>query len=280
MEIRTLKGVSEKEITRVFNESFSDYFIPLQFTEEQLSSKLKADKTDLSLSVGSFVNGNLIAFILHGFDSINNENVVYNGGTGVVPKHRGLGLTKQMYQFILPILKGKGVNKLILEVIDENVQAIKSYEKSGFNITRHLACYNGEATISDINDCIEVSKLDHYDWKQLESFWDILPTWQNSTRVVNELKSTNISLGAYVNKQLVGYVIYNPTNNRIQQIAVKKDQRKKGVASTLVSELKKSYGNTFYAINVDKSHTVANQYFNTIGLKNILEQYEMELILS
>jgi hypothetical protein len=52
MEIKTLKGTSTKEILKVFNDSFVDYFIPFKLTEAQLVSKMLADKTDLSLSVG------------------------------------------------------------------------------------------------------------------------------------------------------------------------------------------------------------------------------------
>jgi len=90
MEIKTLENIDKKDILHVFNKSFSDYFIPFKLTEEQLNSKMLADKTNLNLSVGVFENKNLIAFILHGFDKINNEKVIYNGGTGVIPKKEAL----------------------------------------------------------------------------------------------------------------------------------------------------------------------------------------------
>ena len=109
MEIKSLTGTNCKDILNVFNNSFSDYFVPFKLTEEQLVSKMISDKTDLELSVGVFENQKLIAFILHGFDITNNQNVVYNGGTGVIPEKRGLGLTKQMYAFNLPVLEKKGI---------------------------------------------------------------------------------------------------------------------------------------------------------------------------
>lgn len=279
MEIKTLEGIDKKEIVKVFNDSFSDYFIPFKLTVEQLTSKMLADKTDLSLSVGVFENGKLIAFILHGFDTINNQEVVYNGGTGVIPEKRGFGLTKQMYLFILPILVEKGVNKLMLEVIIENIQAIKSYEKSGFKANRELLCYKGEVGVSNTKNDLEIKELQSYNWELMESFWDIHPTWQNSKSVINELKYDNISLGAYFENQLVGYVIYNPTNKRIQQIAVSKDFRQKRIASTLFSELINKFGNTFSIINVDKSSKSVNAFLNSIGFQINLEQLEMELQL-
>jgi len=279
MKIKVLRGISKKDILTVFNESFSDYFIPFQLTEEQLDSKMFADKVNLNLSVGVFENGNLIAFILHGFDKINSEKIIYNGGTGVIPKKRGLGLTKQMYHFILPVLKEKGINKLFLEVITENMQAIKSYEKSGYKIERELLCYEGEISISNINNNLEINKLQDYNWNLMQSFWDISPTWQNSNNVVNKLRNTNFSLGAYINNQLVGYIIYNPNNKRLQQIAINKNFRQRKIASTLMWKLIEEYGNTFSIINVDKSSKPLNTFLQKIGLEKNLEQLEMKLQL-
>ncbi len=280
MEIKTLENVNNADILKVFNRSFSDYFIPFKLTKEQLVSKMLADKTDLTLSVGVFKEGKLIAFILHGFDIINGQKVIYNGGTGVIPEERGLGLTKQMYQFILPYINERGIHKLILEVINENIQAIKSYKKSGFKIKRELVCYNGIAKTAYLNKSIEIKNLQNYQWSLMETFWDVLPTWQNSNNVLDELKQNNCSLGAYNENRLIGYVIYNPTNKRIQQIAIHKDFRKKGIASTLLFELIKKYGNSLSIINVDKKSIEANNFLKKIGLEKSLEQIEMELILN
>jgi ribosomal protein S18 acetylase RimI-like enzyme len=280
MEIKTLEGISEKEIVNIFNDSFSDYFISFKLTEEQLTSKMLADKTDLNLSVGVFEKGKLIAFILHGFDIINNKKILYNGGTGVIPQKRGFGLTNQMYLFIMPLLVERGINKIVLEVIIKNIQAIKSYEKSGFKAKRKLLCFKGEIKLSNINDNLVINELENYNWKLMESFWDTSPTWQNSKNVVNTLKINNVSLGAYIENQLVGYVIYNPTNKRVQQIAVSKDFRKKRIASTLIFELKEKFGNTLSIINAPKREKVIKEFFNKIGLENNLEQLEMELELN
>ncbi|MDH7445965.1 GNAT family N-acetyltransferase [Aquimarina sp. 2201CG14-23] len=277
MNIRSLKGVDDEDILNVFNESFSDYFIPFKLSKEQLISKMKADKTDLELSVGVFEDQRLIAFILHGFDTINDQKIAYNGGTGVIPQKRGSGLTKQMYLYNLPVLQKKGIDKIILEVITQNIQAIKSYEKIGFKTTRELACFKGNFKSIKSNKFIDIRGLKTYPWERMESFWDINTTWQNSKNVMNNLKTDNDSYGAYVENELVGYVILNPKTNRIQQIAVHKDFRKKGIASKLITELAKKYGNAFSIINVDKKAENMTSFFNSIGFENYLEQLEMEL---
>ena len=201
------------------------------------------------------------------------------GGTGVVPEKRGTGLTQKMYRFILPHLIEIGVDRIILEVITKNVQAIKSYRKSGFKTKRELVCYAGSAIISKINRHIEIKNLQSYSWSLMEGFWDFSPTWQNSNSVLNALKNSNYSLGAFIKKRLVGYIIYNPTNKRIQQLAIHKDFRKIGIASTLVAGLMEKYENSFAAINVDKKSTEVNEFFRKLSLESTLEQLEMELLL-
>ena len=280
MEIKSLRETNCKDILKVFNESFSDYFVPFKLTEEQLASKMIADKTDLELSVGVFENQKLIAFILHGFDITNNQNVVYNGGTGVIPEKRGLGLTKQMYIFNLPVLEKKGIDKIILEVISNNIQAIKSYKKSGFKTTRELACFKGNFQTTKSNKEVEIKELKNYKWNLMESFWDINTTWQNSKNVMSKMRGDNDSLGAYIKNQLVGYIICTPKSKRIQQLAVHKDFRKVGIASKLIAHLAKKYGSTFSVINVDKKAKNIIDFFNSVGFEKYIEQLEMELILN
>ncbi|MFD1314897.1 GNAT family N-acetyltransferase [Namhaeicola litoreus] len=280
MEIKSLEKVNSKDILNVFNASFSDYFVPFKLTEEQLMSKMRADKIDLTLSVGVFENQRLIAFILHGFDIIDNQKVAYNGGTGVIPEKRGSGLTKKMYEACLPILEQKGIDIIFLEVITQNIQAIRSYEKIGFKTTRTLGCFKGNFKPIKSYQIADIKEQDLYEWNLMESFWDINPTWQNSKNVLNRSKLENDSFGAYIDNQLVAYVIYNSKSRRIQQIAVHKEYRKRGIGTKLISELAKKHGNWFSIINVDKKAKNVTNFFNLSGFENYIDQIEMELKLS
>ncbi|MBQ4915476.1 GNAT family N-acetyltransferase [Maribacter sp. MMG018] len=280
MNFKSLESVNSKDILDVFNKSFADYFVPFKLTEDQLVSKMTSDKINFDLSVGVFENEKLIAFVLHGFDTINNQKVVYNGGTGVVSQNRGQGITKKMYDYVLPILKEKGIDKIVLEVISKNTPAIKSYEKVGFKITRELACFKGVFTSKSSNTIVETTELQNYDWDLMESFWDIHTTWQNSKNVLNDLKKDNDARAAYINGQLIGYAVYNPKSKKIQQIAIHKSFRKKGIATKLMSDLAEQYGSSFSVINVDKKSNHLTGFFKSLGFECYIEQLEMELDLS
>jgi len=277
MEIKTLEGTNDELILEAFNNAFSDYFIPFHLTLNQLQSKMKADNVLLDVSVGVFEDDQLIAFVLHGIETANNQKHIYNGGTGVIPSKRGGGLTKKMHEFILPKLQEQQVDLLKLEVITTNVPAIKSYEKVGYQLERELTCYKGTVPSREATNTITIKEMAQYDWPLMESFWDFPPTWQNSKRTVDQLMPLNKSIGAYLEGHLVGYVIYNVAGKRIQQIAVHPHFRRKKIATTLVISLTSEFGNELSIINIDKSSVPINAFLPAIGLENNLNQFEMKM---
>ncbi|HEX6914808.1 MAG TPA: GNAT family N-acetyltransferase [Chitinophagaceae bacterium] len=278
MEIRTLTQCKPEAILQAFNASFTGYFVPLQLTADQLSAKLSSDKVDLRQSAGAFVNGELAGFILHGFDVMEGRKIIYNAGTGVIPAYRHQGLVKKMYDYVTPSFRSNGIDSVLLEVITRNIPAIRSYERSGFENLRKLTCYKGEVQAIAKNDCT-IKELDGYDWKQLKSFWDFTPTWQHSMNVVEDLKNTNRSLGAFIADKLVGYIVYNPVTKRVAQFGVDRRFRRKGIGSTLFSSISEA-GQVVSVINVEETALETNAFLQKIGLVNFIDQYEMRLELN
>lgn len=140
VEIKTLSKISSPELLDCFNLAFSDYLIPMKLTLEQLETKLKTENINREVSVGAFKEKKLVGFVLHGDRNFGKIRRAYNGGTGVIPAERGHGLTKRMYDFILPILESNAFEEVVLEVISNNIPAIKSYQKIGFKPIRNLSC--------------------------------------------------------------------------------------------------------------------------------------------
>lgn len=105
MEIITLENSRIDSIVDIFNQSFSDYLVRLQLNLEQLEFKIFAENVKLDLSVGVFLSGKLIGFMLHALKDVDGKLVAYNAATGVVPNYRGKGLVGKMYDFLLPKLK-------------------------------------------------------------------------------------------------------------------------------------------------------------------------------
>lgn len=278
--IQTLEHSTIEELLSVFNLSFSDYIIPFHLTKEQLEHKIKSDRINLDLSVGAFVNNKLVGFILHSLDIRDNHKIVYNAGTGVVPSQRGKKLTIQLYNFILPIFQNLKIDRILLEVITENKAAIKTYQNLGFVIARKLNCFKGTLDNKAITNRYRIKRNGTYDWSKFQSFWDFKPSWQNDIPTLEKLKETNVLIEIYDAEVLLGYVVFNPNTNRIQQFAVHKSFRNKGVGTSLFNEIKKNSSTEIAVINCDDSSVTNTKFLEKQGLQNYIGQYEMKLVLN
>lgn len=278
MEFKTLANITIDELLSVFNHSFSDYVIPFHLTKEVLISKIAAEKLDMNLSAGAFDDGKLVGFILQSEKVENGEKIIYNGGTGVVPESRGKGLVRKMYDFIIPVLKERNANTLLLEVIEGNQPAIRAYENLGFAIVRRLLCFNGSIQQGKENAEVSIRDLKDFQWDLLCSFWDIEPSWQGSVFVLEPMPENYMTLGAYDGEKLVGYIIYGPAAKKIYQFAVDKNYRNSGIGTKLFNAVKeKNGGQTIALNNVDDSSENTSQFLSEkVGLNNWLSQFEMK----
>ncbi|UKB83420.1 GNAT family N-acetyltransferase [Chryseobacterium sp. MEBOG06] len=278
MEFKTLANTSIDEILSVFNHSFSDYIVPFYLTKEVLISKIAAEKLDRNISVGAFEEGRLISFILQAEKIENGEKTIYNGGTGVVPESRGKGLVRKMYDFIIPLLKERSADLLLLEVIEGNQAAIRAYENLGFTMVRKLNCFNGNINSGKGNTTVTIKELTALQWDKFMPFWDIEPSWQGSVFILEDMLKDCLILGAFRDEILIGYIIYNPFSRKIYQIAVDKNHRNQGIGTRLFDGIKEiSEGQTIAFNNVhDTSENTYTFLEKTIGLNNWLSQFEMK----
>lgn len=277
MKFKTLANIGMDELLSVFNLSFSDYIVPFHLTKEALTFKISSEKIDLNISVGAFENGILMGFILQAEKMENGRKVIYNGGTGIVPEGRGKGLVRKMYDFIIPVLKERGAETLILEVIEGNQPAIRAYENLGFSVVRKLLCFNGNMNSIKGRSDIAIKELSAFQWETFLSFWDIEPSWQGAVFVLEGMKEHCVILGAFKDEVMVGYAVHNPTVKKILQVAVHKDHRREGVGTRLFDAIGQNNGRLVSVNNVDEVSEGAHQFLGEkMGLKNWISQFEMK----
>ena len=279
MKIRTLENISEADLLNAFNTAFSDYSIPFRLDIGQLRSKIKTENINFEYSVGAFNGDKLVGFILHGVKGVNHALSCYNAGTGVIPTERGNGLTLKMYEYILPKLKSKNVINVTLEVISDNVAAIKSYKNVGFDTVRLLNCFRGGISENVIDSKIEVALIKNPDLDLLSLMGESQPTWQNSTRAIENMSNEIIVIGAYKENDLVGYAAVNIERHRILQIGIKKEMTRQKTGSILLDYIRNNISKQVSIINVDAASESTTMLLELSGLTNFLQQYEMNLIL-
>jgi ribosomal protein S18 acetylase RimI-like enzyme len=282
MEFRSLELATNDELLEVFNLAFSDYVVPLQLSMDQLRSKFHNDNVVLAYSVGAFNENKLVGFVLHGIDTLENIKYAYNAGTGVVPAFRGHNLTQKMYKHLLPKLKTFGVEKIVLEVIQQNITAHSIYERIGFKTIRSVNCYKKskyyEKYASDfvilerynILDSFHISTHYHEHSKLLAK-----ATWQNSKASISRQKNDLIQYLAHEENNVIGSLLLNKKEGKVMEIFVEPAFRRQKVATNLIyaaSQVK----TTLKVINIDASAEDLKHFFHTAGFELFVNQYEME----
>ncbi|MBC8988149.1 GNAT family N-acetyltransferase [Pedobacter sp. N36a] len=276
MEIKNLENIDLEKLVAVINLSFSDYIVPLQLNLEILKAKIKAEDIKLELSLGVFDGDEMVGCMLHGLRDTEEGLTVYNGATGVIPDQRGKGLVRKMYEYLLPELKKLEVRKMVLEVITGNHPAIKAYEKMGYTVRRTLDCYKGKLEVKKNQQVSTLKEIDLVDWPQLVSFWDTKPSWQNEIQSLENTKENCRFVGAYQKDLLVGYAVFNPTSRKVNQLAVAKDYRNKGIGTELCSYINEAVGQQeVYVFNVDHNAASILAFLKAQGLREHLSQFEM-----
>jgi ribosomal protein S18 acetylase RimI-like enzyme len=280
LKIKTLEETTFEEITAAFNAAFSDYFFTIKFSRKQLEEKLSTEGGRFDLSVGVFEDGKLVAFILHFIDVKNGEKYIYNGGTGVIPAYRGNKLTSKMYDFITPILNSINIDKMSLEVLTQNIPAIRIYQQQGFKIQREVCCFSGQLNQRNANKLVEkfnIVTLKTVNWNLLQTFWDYEPTWQNSIMTINKLQEQVSFIGIQKDNDILGYLIYNPKLKRVHQMAIAKTHRNLGLGNGLLNHIYQLEKEKISFLNIDSRMESFKYLLEKRGFVNYTNQYEMEL---
>jgi ribosomal protein S18 acetylase RimI-like enzyme len=262
-----------------FIEAFSDYVIPFVLTEAQFRNHIILNAVDLDRTVGCEEGERLIGFSLNGFGLWNGTLTAYDAGTGVIPSHRRLGISREMFEMMLPLFTESRIEQFLLEVVTTNSGAIALYENLGFRTIRELALLQCDQRITGgvrRPGHVEVRDIGEPDWNELRSFWDAEPSWQNSIDAVERSRISKRILGAYFEGKCVGYIVFSSTFGRVAQLAVDRDHRHRGVGTALVLAMQDAMADGFsmQVINIDKA-AAAIEFFTNLGFYERLSQYEM-----
>ena len=260
MVVRHLGDTDFKTIMECFLSAFENYFVKMPTDHNFYKERWKAAGVNFNLSYGMFDNDQLVGFIINAIDQRQGELIAYNSGTGVVPDYRGKRIVKAIYDYAIPDLT-------------ENVKALKSYEGIGFEICKKYKCYGG---------MISVETQNNYTLKEVSfeaNNWDALPnqnlySWDNQSKSLE--KGNYKYVYVIVDNQVHSFFAINTNNGYVAQLEV--------LNSTL-----SSWNILFSAIQSIQKEVKINNIDDRLidkikavefaGLKNTVNQYEMELSL-
>jgi len=274
MVIKTLDHTSFDNIITCFFKAFENYFVPIPNNKELFKSRWENAGVNFRYSYGMFHEDQLVAFIIHAIDHRNGHLTAFNSGTGVLPEYRGQRIVQKIYAQAIPQLKEIGVTKCALEVITQNIKAIKAYERTGFRIHKTFHCYNGSiapiTTHSNLNiERTEVSKID----------WTSLPhqhmySWDHQKETLE--KSDFTLFKVYFQDKWESYFIMDTARGYVAQLDI-------------VAPSNNVWNRLFQGIheisdhikinNVDSEFKEKIEALEKINLPRVVDQYEMELYI-
>jgi ribosomal protein S18 acetylase RimI-like enzyme len=276
---RFLSEDAFNDLYKVFTEAFSDYVFPFALTETQFRNHLNLNAVDLARSVGYVENNELIGFSLNGFGEWEGKPTVYDAGTGVVPSERRRGVSRGMFEMMIPNFRAAGFKQYLLEVVTSNAGARRLYDDLGFEKTRELALlqYDGSPKPLAPTHGAEIREIDEPDWALFQSFWDGKPSWQNTIEAVVRSAKLKRILGAFVEGRCVGYLAFSKDFGRVAQLAVDQEHRHRGIATSLIDRMHTETvtGYSVQVVNIDKALKNAIGFFRARGFYERLSQYEM-----
>lgn len=273
------------QIYEAFLEAFSDYIVDMSYMNEKsfLNRSIK-NGIDFSSSVGVFENEKMVGYTLIGIDRFKNYRSAFDIGTGIIKDYRGRGIAREMFNFALPKLKEKGVEKFVLEVIQENEAAVKAYKKSGFEITREFDCFQLEFKKFKFREISKnkliIQSIGKDNINEFKRFLDWEPSWENSFASIMRIPDEILLFEAVYKEESSGFLAYYPALNWIMSIAVKKEERMKGIGYNLINYLVKQIRNKIdflNLINVESSDKAMIKFLKNSGFELYGKQYEMEL---
>jgi ribosomal protein S18 acetylase RimI-like enzyme len=282
--IRTFQPGDVPAMHRAFTQAFSDYKVTVKLSIDQFIKKfIEKLQLNFDMSAGAFDGDLLVGFIFANIGMYDNLLTAYNGGTGVIPSRRGMGLTSKIYDFLLPKYRQSKIQQALLEVLTINPAAIHVYGKLGFQEYRHFKCYRLESgTIKNqpltCNTIIKKSAI--LDLQVFHDFKTLRPSYLDKDDLLNCNLRNEMILEAFVNNESVGYIIFQPEHGRLSQIAVHPDFRRRGIGTALLKEAQNNSEIKYLTLlNLEKKETGVDKFLTRAGFVNKIDQFEMRMSL-
>ena len=148
-QLRPATSLAEDELAALFTAAYEGYVLPMTVTAEALRFLTTAYDLDRAASLVAVRDGEPVGLVnvgLRGPDA-------WIGGLGVVPAERRRGTARRLMEAAQDEARARGVERVWLEVIVENVQAAALYRDLGYEHVRDVAVWSLAGADGVAADC-------------------------------------------------------------------------------------------------------------------------------
>jgi ribosomal protein S18 acetylase RimI-like enzyme len=269
-ELRSLFDDGLQESVDLINLGFSDYFVHIELTLPMFLNMARVESIDLGSSRLIYRDAAAVGVAL----------IARRGWTSrlaamcIAPDARGRGVGRAAMEMLLGEASARGDRSMVLEVIENNLPAVRLYEACGFRTERRLVGYEGIFGPFD-----EEAKLEEIDIRQVARLVSIfglenLP-WQISGESLAQYSPPNQAyrLGD------ASIVISNPAAEQvaIRSLIVLPAARGRGQARQLIQAVIARHPDRKWLVSA-LCPEEAGGFFEKIGFKRAaLSQFQMRI---
>ncbi len=128
-EIANLPPRRMDDLVDAQREIFSDYLVPIQISRDFMQSYMRSIGGDVKDIIVAMEGDAIVGFV----NPVVDGDEAWIGGLGVAPRFRRRGLGRRLMTAAEEAVRSRGAERLTLEVIEGNVQAIELYTDLGYS---------------------------------------------------------------------------------------------------------------------------------------------------
>lgn len=274
--IKNLIRTDHKDIVDCLHEAFSDYPLPIKMPYDYWKSRWHMAHLNTALSYGYFTEQRLKGFILHGIDEWGGEKCFYNMATGVVPAYRRKGILNALYEKALIHASEASCACGYLEVLCNNVKAIKAYEKSGFSIIDKADSFI-VATDIQFDKTLQLQSPDKWQAEDYEHMIGHKLSFEHRSSVINRDQDSFSYYELNQDENLLAFATVKNSNHKVVQFGfLDRDIDRYG--PSLFGQLSSKYSG-LKIVNISEKDEAQISFFKKHKFRNLISQYMMRVQL-
>lgn len=279
MDYKNCSEVEQSYIHQAFLNGFSDYSVPMNISLDLFVKRFFGPEgNSVENSFIAFQDDEPVGLVLGGIREFDGYKNLRCGALCVTPEYRGADVGKELFRLFAEQGISQSCERISLEVISDNIRAIRFYEKQGFIKNNKLIYFSHSLAGGQIKDySIDGLLMNEVNLsiavKVRESISTTHINWQNEVDYF-QLDSTAHCFAAYAGERLLGTLVLNE-EGKIYFLYTEEGERQKGVASSLLSYAISKLDLQKLNINMPDNIDMTEFLHKTGFTKEKIEQFEM-----